>query len=67
MENILNTIQDQLNMELNNIKAAGLYKQERIIQSQQSAEINVNNIQPDLFDSAVNEEDEGEEETGEDK
>jgi len=39
----LNTIQTRLQKELNNIKAAGLYKQERIIQSQQSAEINVNN------------------------
>jgi glycine C-acetyltransferase len=39
----LNTIQTRLQEELNNIKAAGLYKQERIIQSQQSAEINVNN------------------------
>ena len=40
---MLNTIQTRLQEELNNIKAAGLYKQERIIQSQQSAEINVNN------------------------
>ena len=39
----MNTIQTRLQEELNNIKAAGLYKQERIIQSQQSAEINVNN------------------------
>ena len=38
----MNTIQTRLQEELNNIKAAGLYKQERIIQSQQSAEINVN-------------------------
>ena len=39
----MNTIQTRLQEELNNIKAAGLYKQERIIQSQQGAEINVNN------------------------
>ena len=38
----MNTIQTRLQEELNSIKAAGLYKQERIIQSQQSAEINVN-------------------------
>ena len=38
----MNTIQTRLQEELRNIKAAGLYKQERIIQSQQSAEINVN-------------------------
>ena len=33
----------RLQEELNTIKETGLYKQERIIQSQQSAEINVNN------------------------
>ena len=38
----MNTIQARLQEELDNIKATGLYKQERIIQSQQSAEINVN-------------------------
>ena len=38
----MNTIQKRLQQELNNINEAGLYKQERIIQSQQSAEINVN-------------------------
>ena len=40
---ILNTIQLRLQNELTGIKNAGLYKQERIIQSQQSAEITVNN------------------------
>jgi len=39
----LNTIQLRLQNELTGIKNAGLYKQERIIQSQQSAEITVNN------------------------
>ena len=39
----MNTIQTRLQEELNNIKASGLYKQERIIQSQQGVEINVNN------------------------
>ena len=39
----MNTIKARLQEELNNIKDEGLYKQERIIQSQQSAEINVNN------------------------
>ena len=38
----MNTIKARLQEELNNIKDEGLYKQERIIQSQQSAEINVN-------------------------
>jgi len=38
----LNTIQARLHEELNSIKNDGLYKKERIIQSQQSAEINVN-------------------------
>jgi len=38
----LNTIQDRLNKELSNINKAGLFKQERIIQSQQNAEITVN-------------------------
>ena len=38
----MNTIQTRLLKELNSIKDAGLYKQERIIQSQQSAEIYVN-------------------------
>ena len=42
MENVLNTIQDRLNKELSNINKAGLFKQERIIQSQQNAEIKVN-------------------------
>ena len=39
----MNTIQDRLNKELSNINKAGLFKQERIIQSQQNAEITVNN------------------------
>ena len=39
----MNTIQIRLQNELTDIKDAGLYKQERIIQSQQSAEISVNN------------------------
>jgi len=39
----VNTIQIRLQNELTDIKDAGLYKQERIIQSQQSAEISVNN------------------------
>ncbi|SVD71942.1 uncharacterized protein METZ01_LOCUS424796, partial [marine metagenome] len=39
----MNTIQLRLQNELTGIKNAGLYKQERIIQSQQSAEITVNN------------------------
>jgi len=38
----LNTIQNRLNKELSNINKAGLFKQERIIQSQQNAEITVN-------------------------
>ena len=38
----MNTIQDRLNKELSNINKAGLFKQERIIQSQQNAEIIVN-------------------------
>jgi len=38
----LNTIQMRLNRELSNINKAGLFKQERIIQSQQNAEITVN-------------------------
>jgi glycine C-acetyltransferase len=38
----LHTIQKRLQKEVNNIKNAGLYKQERIIESQQGAEINVN-------------------------
>lgn len=38
----MNSIQTRLQIELNNIKDAGLYKEERIIQSQQSAEIKVN-------------------------
>ena len=38
----MNTIQTRLHEELNNIKDAGLFKQERIIESQQCAEINVN-------------------------
>ena len=45
MENVLNTIQDRLNKELSNINKAGLFKQERIIQSQQNAEIKVNEKQ----------------------
>ena len=39
----MNTIQLRLQNELTGIKNAGLYKKERIIQSQQSAEITVNN------------------------
>ncbi len=39
----MNTIKKRLQEELNNIKKANLFKKERIIQSQQSAEINVNN------------------------
>ena len=39
----MNTIQTRLQKELTDIKDAGLYKQERIIQSQQSTEISVNN------------------------
>ena len=39
----MNTIQSRLQKELTDIKDAGLYKQERIIQSQQSTEISVNN------------------------
>jgi len=42
VENILNTIQDRLNKELSNINKTGLFKQEHIIQSQQNAEITVN-------------------------
>ena len=38
----MNTIQARLHEELNSIKNDGLYKKERIIQSQQSSEINVN-------------------------
>jgi len=38
----LNTIQTRLNKELSNINKAGLFKQERVIQSQQNAEIIVN-------------------------
>ena len=38
----MNTIQNRLNKELSNINKAGLFKQERIIQSQQNAEITVN-------------------------
>ena len=38
----MNTIQTRLKEELNSIKNAGLYKKEQVIQSQQSAEINVN-------------------------
>jgi glycine C-acetyltransferase len=41
----LNTIQSRLKRELNNINKAGLFKQERIIQSQQNAEITVNEKQ----------------------
>jgi len=37
----LNTIQNRLHDEITNIKDAGLYKQERIIESQQQAEITV--------------------------
>ena len=39
----MNTIQTRLQKELTDIKDAGLYKQEHIIQSQQSTEISVNN------------------------
>ena len=39
----MNTIQSRLQKELTDIKDAGLYKQEHIIQSQQSTEISVNN------------------------
>jgi len=39
----VNTIQSRLQKELTDIKDAGLYKQEHIIQSQQSTEISVNN------------------------
>jgi len=39
----VNTIQTRLQNELTGIKNADLYKQERIVQSQQSAEITVNN------------------------
>jgi len=38
----MNTIKDILNVEIESIKEAGLFKEERIIQSQQSAEIKVN-------------------------
>jgi glycine C-acetyltransferase len=38
----LNTIQNRLKDEISAIKAAGLFKQERIIESQQQAEITVN-------------------------
>ena len=41
MERTLNTIQSQLRLELNNINKEGLFKQERIIQSQQDVEITV--------------------------
>ena len=41
----MNTIQTRLNKELSNINKAGLFKQERIIQSQQDAEITVNEKQ----------------------
>ena len=41
----MNTIQTRLNRELSNINKAGLFKQERIIQSQQNAEITVNEKQ----------------------
>ena len=41
----MNTIQTRLNKELSNINKAGLFKQERIIQSQQNAEITVNKKQ----------------------
>mgnify|MGYP006139071279 CR=1 FL=1 len=39
----MNTIKQRLKSELAEIKLAGLYKDERIIESQQSAEITVNN------------------------
>ena len=38
----METIHARLNKELDSIKDAGLFKQERIIQSQQNAEITVN-------------------------
>jgi len=38
----MNTIKDILNIEIESIKEAGLFKEERILQSQQSAEIKVN-------------------------
>jgi len=41
----LNTIQNRLQDEISGIKEAGLYKQERIIESQQQAEITVNKKQ----------------------
>ena len=41
----MNTIQTRLNKELSNINKAGLFKQERIIQSQQNTEITVNKKQ----------------------
>ena len=39
----MKTIDARLNQELDSIKEGGLFKQERIIQSQQNAEITVNN------------------------
>ncbi len=41
----MNTIQNRLQKEISGIKEAGLYKQERIIESQQQAEITVNEKQ----------------------
>ena len=41
----MNTIHTRLNKELSNINKAGFFKQERIIQSQQKAEITVNEKQ----------------------
>ncbi len=41
----MNTIQNRLQEEISGIKEAGLYKQERIIESQQQAEITVNEKQ----------------------
>ena len=41
----MNTIQNRLQDEISGIKEAGLYKQERIIESQQQAEITVNKKQ----------------------
>jgi len=41
----LNTIQHRLQKEISGIREAGLYKQERIIESQQQAEITVNKKQ----------------------
>ena len=41
----MNTIQNRLQEEIGGIKKAGLYKQERIIESQQQAEITVNEKQ----------------------